>query len=109
MNIESYSDNTGSLRWEGFAIYTSPDGSRWSNQPFTKEQRDYDKLIEKNYLFSEKVIKLVSIKGFTLKQIVDRIKEGTSTLSKKTQQWVLEHYYPDTYGHGRGTTLLPNM
>lgn len=108
MTIESYSDNTGSLRWEGYAIYISPDGTSWSNQPFTKEQKDYDLLVANNYVFFEKVKKIIDLKSFTLNQIVERIKEGSSTLSKRTQKWVLEHYYPAEHGMGRGTTIITN-
>lgn len=43
MVVETYSDSTGTLVWQGTAMYTSPDGTGWSNMPYTKEAKKWIK------------------------------------------------------------------
>lgn len=108
MNIESYSDNTGTLRWEGWSIYMSPDGTGWSNMPYTKEQKEWNKVVMRNYAEFDRVMKVIERKKFSLDYIHKRIEDKTSTLSKHTQKWFLDHYFPGIRGYGRGTIIIGN-
>lgn len=108
MVIETYSDSTGTLIWQGTAMYASPDGTSWSNMPFTKEQKLWDKERKRDLIFAERIIDFLEKKQRTLKYECKRIKEGTSTLPKKFQKWFGEHYDETRTGRGRGTTILPD-
>lgn len=47
MVIETYTDANGDcIRWEGHCFYMSPDGTGWSNIPYTKEQKAYDRRVK---------------------------------------------------------------
>jgi hypothetical protein len=109
MVIETYSDSTGTLIWQGTAMYASPDGTGWSNMPYTKEQKQWDKERKRDLLFAERIIDFVERRQRTLRYEYQRIKDGTSTLQKKVQQWFLEHYDEKHVGIGRGTTMLPDV
>ena len=100
MVIETYSDNTGTLQWQGTAMYISPDGTSWSNMPFTKEQNQWDKERNRDLIFAERIIDFLEKKQRTLKYECKRIKEGTSTLPKKLQKWFVEHYDETRTGRG---------
>lgn len=108
MVIETYSDSTGTLIWQGTAMYVSPDGTSWSNMPFTKEQKQWDKERNRDLIFSERIIDFLEKKQRTLQYEYNRIKDNTSTLQKKLQKWFLEHYDETRTGRGRGTTILPD-
>ena len=109
MIIETYSDKTGTLKWQGTAMYISPDNTSWSNMPFTKEQKQWDKERKRDMLFAERIITFLEKKQRTLFYEFCRITSNTSTLQKKLQSWFLLHYYKDAVGIGRGTTIIPDI
>lgn len=109
MVIETYSDNTGTLKWQGIAMYISPDGTGWSNVPYTKEQKRWDKERKQDMIFAERIIAFLEKKKRTMQYEYNRIKDNTSTLQKKLQQWFLEHYKEGVVGRGRGTTIIPDI
>jgi hypothetical protein len=98
MVIETYSDNTGTLQWQGTAMYISPDQTSWSNMPFTKEQKQWDKERKRDLLFAERIISFLERKNRTLYYEYSRITSNTSTLQKKLQQWFLLHYHKEATG-----------
>ena len=108
MVIETYSDDTGTLRWQGRAMYISPDGTGWSNMPYTKEQKKWDKEREKDMVFSQRICDFLLKKNRTLAEENLRITSGTSTLQKKLQKWFIEHYEEGVVGRGFGTTIIGN-
>lgn len=109
MVIETYSDNTGTLEWQGTAMYVSPDGTGWSNMPYTKEQKQWDKERKRDMIFAERIIGFLEKKQRTLFYEFCRITSNTSTLQKKLQNWFLLHYHKDITGRGRGTTIIPDI
>ena len=109
MVIETYSDKTGTLRWQGTAMYISPDETSWSNMPFTEEQKKWDKERKRDLLFAERIISFLERKNRNLFYEYSRITSNTSTLQKKLQQWFLSHYYKEAVGLGRGTTIIPDI
>lgn len=57
MVIETYNDANGDcIRWEGHCFYMSPDGTGWSNIPYTKEQKAYDRLVKRENFLADKII-----------------------------------------------------
>lgn len=108
MVIETYSDSTGTLTWQGTAMYASPDGTGWSSVPYTKEQKQWDKERQRDMIFAERIIAFLEKKKRTLFYEFCRITSNTSTLQKKLQQWFLLHYYKEITGQGRGTMMLPD-
>lgn len=109
MVIETYSDNTGTLQWQGTAMYISPDETAWSNMPFTKEQKQWDKERKRDMIFAERIIGFLEKKQRTLFYEFCRITSNTSTMQKKLQQWFLLHYHKDAVGCGCGTTIIPDI
>lgn len=108
MVIETYSDNTGTIRWQGCGMFISPDGTAWSSRPYTKEQKRWKKDRDRDFIFSEKIIKFVEKFNLKLSYINKRIDDHTSTLSRETQKWFKEHYLDGISGKGRGYTILPD-
>lgn len=106
MVIEFYSDDTGTIRWQGCAMFISPDRTGWSSELYTKEQRKWKKERERDMVFAEKIISFVEKFSIKLSYFNKRIDEGTSTMSKKTQQWFKDHYLDGVSGIGRGCQIL---
>lgn len=107
MTYETYSDSTGSIRWEGYTVFTNDDLTEWSSEPYNEEQRKFKNKCIKDELMADHIIDFIEKLGKNLKNEFDRINDGTSTLSKKYQKWFKEHFIPVS-GRGRGTTIIGN-
>lgn len=108
MIYNTYSDSTGTIEWNSCAYFVSPDGSRWSSKPYTKEQSKLYKQSMEDEHMAHRIIKFVTKLNKKLSDEFCRINEGTSTLSKKCQKWFTEHYRHSIAKCGKSVIVIPD-
>jgi hypothetical protein len=90
MFITGWTDKEGnSLAYEPLGMFTSPSGDKWSNLPYTKEQKKISKNHDKLLLIFNKVTGHLSRTDRTILEEIKLIKEKKSTLPKYCREWLL--------------------
>ena len=115
MVIETYTDANGDyMRWEGYCFYMSPDGTGWSNMPYTKDQKAYDRRVKRENFLADKIIEHLERTGRNLAQEHRLVLERRSTLNSACRTFLLERYNRSSDSKeargfaSRGTLVLPN-
>lgn len=91
MFITGWTDKDGnSISYESPGMYIHPDGESWSNRPFTKEQKIFDKSYRRFLFIMDKVTSHLTRTNRSIPEELELIKLKKSTLPSYARKWLLQ-------------------
>lgn len=75
-------------------VFVSPDGTEWSNIPYTKEQKAQDRAYKLEGRIIDDIHAYLDRKGMEIDEAIDEVIAGTSHLSQRCRLWIEDNLTP---------------